>query len=248
MNNFTIAAAQSSSIKGDFKQNIEEHLKFIKIAADKSADLIVFPELSLTGYEPELAQELALCNDDVILNPLKYISSKLNITIISGCPIRSDSVKPYVGAFIIQPGNSISMYKKRYLHKGEDRYFIPSQDNVIHKYNGELIAIAICADINHPSHPSNAKKKDATIYAAGVFMTPTGIDEAAKNMSNYAARYNMLAVMANYATTSGGYTTAGRSAIWDNTGKLLAFADETGRALVIANKHKERWTGKIIKV
>jgi predicted amidohydrolase len=55
-----ICVAQTKSVKGDVLKNIENHLKFIELALAFSADLIIFPELSLTGYEPELAGKMLM--------------------------------------------------------------------------------------------------------------------------------------------------------------------------------------------
>jgi len=54
-----ICVAQTRPVKGDIQSNIENHKKFIDLAVSGGADTIIFPELSLTGYEPELAKELA---------------------------------------------------------------------------------------------------------------------------------------------------------------------------------------------
>ena len=54
-----IAIAQIAAIKGNIEKNIENHLKWIKLAIQNNAGVLVFPELSLTGYEPELAEILA---------------------------------------------------------------------------------------------------------------------------------------------------------------------------------------------
>ncbi len=248
MSKFTIAAAQSSSIRGDLQSNIEEHIEFTKIAAEYEVDVIVFPELSLTGYEPDLAHKLALNIDDDILNPLVDISNKLRIAIIAGCPIRFDSAMPFIGSFIIQPGKPISVYRKRYLHTGEEHYFKSSQDNVIFYYKEEFIGVAICADINNTKHPADAKKDGATIYSASVCMTVADIDKAYGNMSRYCIQHHMLAVMANHATNTGGYTTAGMSAIWDSTGQLLANVEGSGRVLVLVCKHDDGRTGKTIMI
>jgi len=51
--------AQIKSKKGNIQGNIESHKKWIELAASEKADLIVFPELALTGYAPELAAEMA---------------------------------------------------------------------------------------------------------------------------------------------------------------------------------------------
>jgi len=54
-----ICIAQTTPIKGDIEKNIENHKKLIALSIQENADIIVFPELSLTGYEPKLVKELA---------------------------------------------------------------------------------------------------------------------------------------------------------------------------------------------
>ena len=51
-----IAAAQSASVPGNVSRNVTRHLQFGAVAADKGVQLLVFPELSLTGYEPAIAR------------------------------------------------------------------------------------------------------------------------------------------------------------------------------------------------
>jgi predicted amidohydrolase len=63
---FTIAAAQSQSVKGDIAANVRRHAEFVRVAAALKADVIVFPELSLSGYEPTIAAEVALSPDDPV--------------------------------------------------------------------------------------------------------------------------------------------------------------------------------------
>lgn len=221
---------------------------FTQIAARNGVDIIIFPELSLTGYELELAQNLALHEEDELLIPLRDASNRWDITIIAGCPIKLSFSKPYIGSFIFQPDKPTEIYRKRYLFKGEEQYFIPSQDNIVFLLKGEMVGVAICADIDNPQHPSDTKGKGATIYAAGVLMTPTGIENSHKKMSEYSAKYNLLSVMSNHAIDSGGYTTAGQSAIGDNSGKILAQAGKSEKALILACKEENKWTGILIEV
>jgi predicted amidohydrolase len=76
-----ICIAQSKPIKGNISANIEAHKTFIKLALTLNAEAIFFPELSLTGYEPELARELATNQNDHRLDIFQEISDKNNIMI-----------------------------------------------------------------------------------------------------------------------------------------------------------------------
>jgi len=245
---FSIAVAQSSSVKGDIAENMRRHATFVACAVEHGVKVVVFPELSLTGYEPTLAAETAIDSDDRQLDPLREVSEQLNLTIIAGCPIRSGETKPYLGAFIIQPGLPVEIYRKRFLDGDEVLYFIPSNDVVVRRCHARAVGVAICADVNNPVHAADAASKGATVYAAGVAITPRGIGAAEANMARYARDHKFLAGMANYATDTGGYSIAGRSAIWNESGDVVARAGETGECLVIAESVTSGWDGRIVCV
>ncbi|HET9532598.1 MAG TPA: nitrilase-related carbon-nitrogen hydrolase, partial [Blastocatellia bacterium] len=59
-----ICVAQTRPVKGDIQGNIDNHKRLIDLAASNGADMLIFPELSITGYEPELSRELATNQDD----------------------------------------------------------------------------------------------------------------------------------------------------------------------------------------
>lgn len=65
-----IGVAQTVPVRGDVDANIEQHLRLIRIAAEERARIVVFPELSLTGYELDLAGALAFEQADARLAPL----------------------------------------------------------------------------------------------------------------------------------------------------------------------------------
>src|SRR6218665_3393965 len=110
-----ICVAQTRSIKGNVLKNIENHLKFIELAIAFRADLIIFPELSLTGYEPELAVQLASDADDARLQVFQEISDKNQVTIGVGMPIKSPA-GIRIGMIIFQPEQDRLVYAKQYLH------------------------------------------------------------------------------------------------------------------------------------
>jgi len=242
---YTIAAAQTSSVAGDIVSNIERHVEFVRRAKTYDANCIVFPELSLTGYEPKLAAKTALQPTDDVLVPLRELSNECRITIIAGCPIASDSDKPFLGAFIFQPDRAVAVYRKRFLHGDETQYFVEANRCVVVESCGRKIGVAICADINEPHHAEETSQQGTTIYAAGVAITPNGIIEAETNMAQYATKYKMLTLMANYASPTGGYSIAGRSAIWNEQGKMLAQAGSSGEHLVLATYTSQGWVGRV---
>ena len=247
MESFRIAAAQSSSIRGDIEANVHTHVQFVQIAVDYSVNVIVFPELSLTGYEPEIAHNVVISLEDKRLIPLKEQAKQFGITIMAGAPINNRHGKPYLGTFVLGSNESIT-YIKNYLHPGEEKYFSEGlKKSCIVNVRGEKVGVAICADVNHPSHVEATAKEGATIYAAGVLMM-NGYGKAIEQLRHYAIKYSMIVAMANYGAMTGGYVPAGKSAIWDQNGKRIAEAGEKGNAMVIGIRKQNEWTGMTIKI
>ena len=97
-----LAAAQFRSKAGDVASNIDRHLQFADEANRHGADIIVFPELSLSGYEPTLAEGLETTADDTRFEPLKRQAQALTMTICAGMPLMT-SGKPEIGMIVWQP-------------------------------------------------------------------------------------------------------------------------------------------------
>jgi hypothetical protein len=87
----SIAAAQTIPIRGDVDANVERHLRLVHIAAAERAQVLVFPELSLTGYELDLAADLAFSPRDLRLTPLVEAAAASSVTLIVGAPVRMGS-------------------------------------------------------------------------------------------------------------------------------------------------------------
>jgi len=240
-----IAAAQTMPFKGDVTKNSETHYDLINSAHKNKVQLIVFPELSLTGYEPGEAENLAFTLDDKRLAPLQKLSSATSIIIITGAPLRTGN-SLQIASFILFPDNSVSIYTKHYLHLGEEKVFTPGTRNSTIKLHDEVASLAICADTNNALHPEAAAKNGSTIYLASSFITPSGYDKDADKLKNYAQLYNMTVLLSNFAGNSGDFEAAGRSAIWASSGKIISELNAQGEGLAIGIK-KDKWTGKVVE-
>jgi predicted amidohydrolase len=248
MSNLVIAAAQYSAEPGDIEANVSKHVGYARAAWEHGAEVILFPELSLTGYELALAEECAITEWDEVLEPLAEVSGEMGITIIAGCPIQSDADKPYLGALIFQPMQETLVYRKQYVHSSEEPYFIPGNESVVCNCGGEVLGIAICFDINHEFHAASAKQLGATVYVAGVMESPDGIDDARERMAKHASRHQMLTALANYGSGTGGLESGGKSAVWDEEGNVVASADAQGDALVLVNKFGDECDGMVLEI
>ncbi|MBW8900344.1 MAG: hypothetical protein JF619_19960 [Massilia sp.] len=89
MTTAVFAAAQCTVRAGDLADNIRRHLVFMHAAQRHGVHCLVFPELSLTGYELNLAHDLAQDPDTPLLAPLRACAREAGMTTIVGLPLRS---------------------------------------------------------------------------------------------------------------------------------------------------------------
>lgn len=238
-----IAVAQSSSRKGDIEYNVENHLRYVREAGLCEVDYLVFPELSLTGYEPALAKHLAFKKDDVRLVRLVEAARNYHMSIGVGAPLVSDGL-PKIGLIIIHETGKVDTYEKMHLHGGEENYFSRGDRLNVFGLENQSIGNAICADTSNPDHAKLCSEAGASVYIAGVLVTPGGYEEESRSWEGYASKYNMLVAISNYNKRTGGWPSAGKSAIWFMD-TLLAQAGAHEDAIVVAENTNGAWSGKI---
>lgn len=242
-----LAAAQTKPKRGDIDANLLDHYRLIKLAVQNKAQLIAFPELSITGYEREDAQQLAFSKDDLRLNQLKKLAVENNIIIVAGAPVQIGA-KLFIAEFIISPDNSVQIYTKQFLHEGEDEFFQSSFDyNPMISIENQKISFAICADIDNPLHPENACKRETDIYIASIFFSPNGISNAYRDLQSYSQKHQMSVLMSNFSGESWGYPSGGKSTFWNNKGELVAQMNDSDSGLLLIENQNDNWTSKIIK-
>lgn len=256
--NRSLAAAQTIPIRGDVDANVGEHVQLAHVAAKERAQVVVFPELSLTGYELDVAERLAFSERDPRLDPLVDVASRHRITLIVGAPVKIDR-QLYIGAFIISASGTIDLYTKHHLgafapSDSPDGSVPPAEATVFAAGDRDpaiLIgdsqaAVAVCADVSRASHPNTAADRGAKIYLASMFVIPSDLERDLTRLRTYAERHAMAVVFANYGGPSGGLPSGGRSAIWSPSGELLAQLEAKGRGVVVASESANGWRAKAI--
>ncbi|WP_444894528.1 carbon-nitrogen hydrolase family protein [Microbulbifer sp. TRSA001] len=246
MGRFKLALAQLPSEKGNIERNIESHIHAVKVAVRKKASIVVFPELSLTGYEPDLAEQLALKIDDRQLSPLADLAADCGVWLVVGAPIRQKNGIA-IGSLVFSPQGEISVYLKIHLHPGEEKWFVPGSEYLSLNIEGETVALAICADVCNPGHVATYEKQGASVYVAGVLITPMGYPEDSQQLANYALEHNLLVAIANFNQPTGGYSTAGCSAVWGPEGEIVS-ASDTASQLVCVERDDEGWCSEIVSL
>ena len=152
-----IAVAQVDAAVGNIERNIERHIASVKKAVAKKADVIVFPELSLTGYSVrDLNWDVAInVAEPAVLSGLLKLSR--SITIIAGGVEERKNFGLYNSAFVLEDGKLFSGHRKIYPPTygmfEEMRYF--SQGSDVRNFNSKhgKLGILICEDLWHLSLP-----------------------------------------------------------------------------------------------
>ncbi|AXU94933.1 MAG TPA: carbon-nitrogen hydrolase family protein [Erwinia persicina] len=242
MSQWTIAAAQSGSRPGDLSWNIQHHLDFVEQAATQGVDLLMFPELSLTGYELPLVADLALSVDDALLHPFAVAAQEHQMGISIGLPLKADD-NVRLSALTFLPDGTRIAYSKRNLFGPEKEIFTPGNTVPIFGYQHHQVAMAICADISVEEFARDASVRGADLYATSVLVSEKGYDTDCGHLARWSREYKMAVLMANHAWPTGGYQCAGKSAFWDAQGHQVIRGGE-GEQLIIARRDGNHWQGE----
>ena len=227
-----IALCQTRSTAGDLLTNVVAHCRFAKNAATADANVVVFPELSLTGYEPKLAGQLATAPADSRLTPLRQICDSLRITVVAGLPTGSEA-GVRISAVIFEPLRAVRVYSKMHLHRDEAPYFAPGDE-----YTGLIgsecdIGLAICYELSMPEHLARVRDAGAKIYLASVAKSQAGVESAMLRLADVARQHRMPCGMVNGVGPADDFVCAGQTSAWDSNGRLLARLDEAQEGILL---------------
>ncbi|MBP2167029.1 putative amidohydrolase [Erwinia toletana] len=240
---WSVAAAQYASRARDIDANISHHLRWIEHAAAQGVDLLLFPELSLTGYELEAAPELAMSPNDPRLELLASAARNHHMTVIVGLPLRMDHAQ-HIAAMSFLPDGTRLSYAKRQLHGSEQAFFAPGHGGPLFGVPTRNVALAVCADIAVEQFAREAAEGGADLYAAGALLSEQSYDNDCQLLARWATAYNMSVLLANHATPGGGYQCNGGSAFWDANGKQVIRAGD-GELLMIARRNAGGWQAEV---
>lgn len=189
---FKIALAQIDPALGNFPANVQKHVEFATRARDAGAELVVFPELSLTGYTiKDMNWELAVNLERNVssLEPLCELSK--SISILAGAVEESSNFGIYNSAFFFEDGVARSVHRKTYPPTygmfEEMRYF--NSGNSVQAFDSKLgrLGVLICEDLWHMPLPYVLAQDGANLIIALV-ASPTRLGGNEKELQT--ARVN----------------------------------------------------------
>ncbi len=240
-----ICIAQTKPIKGNVSANIKAHKRFIELALTLNTEAIFFPELSLTGYEPELAKNLATNQNDNRLDIFQETSDKNKIIIGLGLPTAKES-KIRISMIIFEPHKPRQTYSKQQLHSDEFPYFENGIGQVIIKTSDKNIAPAICYESLQPIHSENAFKLSADVYLASVAKPENGVVKAFDHYPKIAKQYAIPVLMSNCVGFCDNFLSVGKSSVWTKEGELVGQLDDKTEGILLFDTETEEIVKRIL--
>lgn len=252
-----ICLVQTRPVKGDVEANIERHRSFVERAASEGADFVLFPELSLTGYEPSMARDLTMEVNDARLEAFQRLSDAREIVIAMGAPTKAtgaesegqgdrradESTRPRISLILFQPDQARRVYSKRYLHEDEEPFFGNGSDSPIAQVTDVKVGLAICYELIVPEHAEAAAADGAEVYLASAAKLSSGVEEAHERLEAIARQYGIPALLVNSVGPQDTFVGAGGSAAWNERGELVAQLDAESEGLLIFDTDSQQARG-----
>lgn len=229
-----VAAAQIHSTPGNIPANIDLHLAAIRLAAHNGAGMVVFPELSLTGYEPSLAEQLAFELPYDCLQIFRDVSERVGIAIGIGIPTKTNG-KPRISQVFFRQNFEEVLYSKQHLHEDELPFFDAGDQQACLKTEDETVVPAICYEALVPAHAAYAAELGATVYLVCVAKSERSATLAHTRLSEAARRHKFGVVFCNAVGRSDNFISAGSSAAWNRKGEKLACAGANEQCVLLVD-------------
>ncbi len=243
-----LALAQIATKLGNVEANLEKHLDYIKQAKAQKADLIVFPELSLTGY---MLQDLVSTvahrplDDDPIFKPLLKASQDLDI--VAGFVDEDVRHRFYISSAYLSGGKVLHVHHKVYLPTyamfDEGRFFAPGDSIRAFDTRFGRIGMLICEDFWHASPPYLLWMDGAELLLLSSASPGRGLNSHDKLESawwvenvnqSYANLFTVFVAHSNRVGFEDGLNFWGGATLFDPRGERLAHGPYFEEALTMA--------------
>ena len=226
--NIHMIIGQLNFTVGDIQGNTDKIIKAIKKANnDYKADIIIFPELSISSYPPEDLLLRPAFNEAINIALDKIKISTENIHVILGYPLRKEG-KLYNACSLIHNKEIKKTYAKQYLPNygvfDEKRYFTPGDDSpCLFEINGVTAALSICEDIWVSKSTEDAAAANAKILF-NINASPydkNKVFEREKLISKRAVQSGMHIVYVNLIGGQDELVFDGNSMVFDSNGNTI---------------------------
>src|SRR5213595_2248041 len=235
-----LALAQINTTVGDLDGNRERVLEAIGEATSAGADLVLLPELAVTGYPPE----------DLLLRPgfiraaeesLREIALATHgVVALVGYPHLEADL--YNACAVCADGEVKAVYRKRFLPNygvfDEDRYFAPGHDLVLLELGDTLLGLTICEDMWQPGPPATDLALAGAQLLVNVSASPFHVGKDREREEMFRTRARDANAYVAFCNTVGGQDELifdGHSVVIDDEGAVIARAPGFEEALLVVD-------------
>lgn len=215
-----VAAAQPACRALDLTANALAHAGAVRAAESR---VVVFPELSLTGYELD-ADPVPL--DAPAWAPIVDACSESGSVALVGAPVRDESGRSFISMIAVDAGGVRLVYRKGWLGGDEPRRFSRGDGPTVLKVDGWRMGLGICKDTGAAQHVAGMAALGVDAYLAGLVHRPEELAEQEARAVVIARACRAWVVFASFAGPTGDVfsETAGSSAVWSPDGLAVARA------------------------
>jgi NAD+ synthase (glutamine-hydrolysing) len=247
-----LALAQMNTTVGDLDGNRERILSRLHEAKETGADVVLFPELAVTGYPPE----------DLLLRPSFVEAAEESLAQIAR---EARGIVAFVGTphldrdlynvcAVCAGGEVKALYRKRFLPNygvfDEHRYFAPGRDLFLLEHGDVLIGPTVCEDIWQPGPPATDLALAGAQLIVNISASPfhVGKEREREQMLQTRARDNVCYVaFVNAVGAQDELVFDGHSVVLDDEGEVLARAPGFEEALLVIDVEPEEAVGRRLR-
>jgi NAD+ synthase (glutamine-hydrolysing) len=235
-----LALAQINATVGDISGNAELIRAGIRRARDAGAELVLFPELALTGYPPEdlLLKEHFLADAGAALRELA--GEAREIVAVVGFPERAEDV--FNSAGVLARGSVHAIYRKVYLPNygvfDEQRYFQAGPAGAVIDVGSERVGLTVCEDIWEPGPPASDEALAGATLILNISASPYHAGKGAERERMFAQRARDNIACIAFCGLVGGQDELvfdGHSCVIDHSGRTLARAAQFREEMLVCD-------------
>jgi NAD+ synthase (glutamine-hydrolysing) len=235
-----LALAQINPTVGDFEGNVSKIINYIEESVKAGAQLVVFPELAITGYPPEdLLLKTHFIEDN--LEALRKVQKKVkDIVAVVGFVDRKDDI--YNAAAIVYNKKLVGTYHKMYLPNygvfDELRYFQAGRRCAVYRIGDVCFGVNICEDIWYPEGPARMQALAGAEVIININASPYRIGKNKFRVNMLSTRASDSIAIVVYLNTVGGQDELvfdGDSLVLDENGNVSARGKPFKEDLIITD-------------